>query len=126
MPLDEVCVSDIHGLARVRLDQVERAGPAAARRRVDHDDGLVSVEQGVGEVEPPDAKIRHPNLRGQFAFQKPPDNLDAEGVVAQEDIADAGDQNAMSRQASAGARSREHHFVLGRIVPPRAVTGLMP
>ena len=43
----------VHG----RLEHVERAGRPAARGGVDQDDRLVAVEQGIGQVEAPDAEI---------------------------------------------------------------------
>src|SRR5262249_2950645 len=124
---------------RVQLQDVQRAGPAAARRRVHQDHGLVAVEQGVGQVQAADAEVDHAHLGRRPPPRQPPDDLDAEGVVAQADVADAGDQDARllhntllssawgdspsSFQATRSNVARTRSF--SRSVPPRAITGRM-
>jgi len=110
------------------LDEVERPGPPAARDRVDQDDRVIAVEQGVGQVEPPDAEVDDADPLRQGPASQPVDDLDAEGVVAQEDVADPGDEDA--RRAHGDSRRPMMSKVrcnssFSRIVPPRAVTGLI-
>ena len=135
----------------VRLEDVQRAGRAAARRRVHQHDRLVAVEEGVGQVEAADAEIDHAHLRrGSGRRGQALDDLDAEGVVAQEDVADAGDRGCGGGPCnSPSSRDRVRRFVdataprsrldsfhptmsndpftgsLSRSVPPRATTGRM-
>ena len=81
----------------------ERARGLAARQRVDEDEPVPGVEQLVCEVDPADAEVASGDAVGQLAVREPADDLAAEAVVAQEDVADAGDERPGHRPASAAA-----------------------
>src|SRR5215217_3794027 len=89
MPIDRRRV----GIVDVRLDDVDRAGRLAPRRRVQQQDRLV-VGHRVGEVHTADAEVDDVDAGWQLALGKPSRQGDAEAVVAEEDVADASDQNA--------------------------------
>jgi hypothetical protein len=88
----EVAAAEIAG---GDLEQHDLAGRAATRQGVHEDQRVVRVEQVVRQVHAPDAVVGHPYpgrqgvLRGQ-----PPDDLGAEAVVAEEEVADPGHQHA--------------------------------
>src|SRR5262249_14688154 len=81
-------------IARCRFNQVYVAGLAALRHRINEDRQIVAVHERVGEVEATDAEIDYPHVFRPRALAQTPGNFAAEGVVAQEDISDASDENA--------------------------------
>ena len=94
--------------------------------RVDQDDGLVAVQERVSQVEPSDAEVDDTRPFGQVDGCQAPGDLDAEGVVAQEDVADAGDQDRggfMIPPVGGRGRRPPSSSSFSLIVPPRAVTG---
>ncbi len=72
---------------------METVRALSVRERVDEDGGFVAVLQGIREVEAANAKIDYACFRGQTAACEAADDLDAESVVAEEDVADAGDED---------------------------------
>jgi hypothetical protein len=64
----------------------------AARDGIEQNRDVTPVQQRVGQIDPPDAEIHRPNISRHRTIKQPPRNLDAEGIVSQEDIANAGDQ----------------------------------
>ena len=78
----------------VSLEDVYGAGAAAARYRVDEDQRIPAFKQVVGQVHPPDAVVDDLHARIVLLDWDVPDYLGAEAVVAEEDIADAGHQDA--------------------------------
>ena len=71
----------------VGVDHVEGARGAAPRREVDEDGGVVAANERAGEVEPPDAEIDRAYARGESgSLGQTTRDLDAEGVIAEEDV----------------------------------------
>src|SRR5574341_433268 len=92
-------------LFQVRLDNVKRARFSAALRHVNEDRHVVTVHQRVSQIEAADAIIHTPRFTGQFTSHQSLRHLDAEAVVAEKDVADAGDQNTRMSPASAPSNS---------------------
>ena len=92
----------------LRLDDGDRARRFAHRHGVDQHERVVAVEQLVGEVHAADAEVGHPHAVGQRPRRQAVGHLDAEAVVAEEDVADAGDEHGSSASphGDAAARSR--------------------
>ena len=62
MRLDETLLGERGGgIVEVRLDHVDRARRLAVREGVDQNGGLVPVLQGEGQIEAPNAEVRHPH-----------------------------------------------------------------
>jgi hypothetical protein len=81
------------------LEDRHRAGRLTAWDGVDHDQGRVAaVEQFIREVDPADPDVGDVDDLGQLDLFEPPDDLDPEPVVSQQDVADPGDQDARSRR----------------------------
>src|ERR1700684_1494433 len=78
----------------VRLEDVQSPRAAAIGYRVDEDQRVPVVKQVVGQVHAPDAVVDGPDARIIPLDWDVPDHLGAEPVVAEEDVADAGHQNA--------------------------------
>src|SRR5207248_270104 len=77
---------------------------------------------------PADAEIDHAHLGRQRAPRQPLGDLDPEGVVAQENIPDPGDEDARPRHGPSGRAARSNDTLsssFNLIAPARAVTGLM-
>jgi len=96
-----VCVEGGHaGLVGVRgrlvqivFEQVERARLVAVADGVDEDQRVVAVEQTVRQMHPADADVGDLDPGRQLAHGEPAGHLDAEPVVGEEDVADAGDED---------------------------------
>ncbi len=126
--LDENAVASLGRIVQGELNDVECSWSAAPRGRIDQDDRLGGVEQGIGQVEAPDAEIDDAHPFGQLDPRQAAGNLDAERIVAQEDVTDAGDQDTARRHDPSGKpTSSEETFnsSFRLIAPRRAVTGLM-
>src|ERR1700719_684386 len=80
------------GDLQLGLKDVERARRLAVRTSVHQNGGLVTLIEGIGEVEPADAEIGDAHAVRQVASRQATHDFDAKGVIAEEDIADAGDQ----------------------------------
>src|SRR5215475_10076302 len=93
--------------AQVRLDNIERACRAASRSRVHENGNFIAVHQGASQIKASDAEVNHSRLVRRYAFGQPSRNLAAEGVIAQEDVADAGDENVRTRHWSAPSISSD-------------------
>src|ERR1700744_337179 len=78
----------------VGLEDVQRPRASAIGYRVDEDQRIPIVKQVVGQVHAPDAVVDHPHTRIVVPDRDVPDYLGAESVVAEEDVADAGHQDA--------------------------------
>ena len=61
---------------------------------------VVAVEQLVGEVDAADAEVGDPHAVGHRRARRAVGDLDAEAVVAEEDVADPGDEHPRSRRRS--------------------------
>src|ERR1700678_1732048 len=78
----------------VGLEDVQSPRDAAIGYRLDEDQRVPVVKQVVGQVHAPDAVVDGPDARIILLDWDVPDYLGAEPVVAEEDVADAGYQNA--------------------------------
>src|ERR1700735_1093014 len=78
----------------VGLEDVQSPRAAAIGYRVDEDQRVPAFKQVVGQVHAPDAVVDDPHARIVLLDWDVPDYLGAEPVVAEEDIADAGHQDA--------------------------------
>src|SRR5438309_747664 len=80
------------------------SGSTAARQRVHQDRRVPAVEERVGEIEAADSEVLHLHALRQRPLREPPGDLDAEPVVAEEDVADPRDQDALhGRDSSSSA-----------------------
>jgi hypothetical protein len=61
---------------------------------------VAGADQVVGEVHPADAVVDHPRVRREVHPGQPADHLDAEPVVAEEDVADTDHQHGHSGSTS--------------------------
>jgi hypothetical protein len=86
--------SRLGGVRGVGLDDVQGARDLAARSGVHQDGCVVAVEERVGQVEPAHAELDHHRALRQRASRQAPHDLDAEPIVAEEDVADSTDQDA--------------------------------
>jgi hypothetical protein len=77
----------------IGLDDGDGTGRLAVGECIDEDGGFVAILQGVGEVEAANAEIDDARFRGQVAGCKAAGDFDAESIVAEEDVADAGDED---------------------------------
>ena len=82
------------GCAEVRLQNVQGSCLAAARHGIHENHRLVGIQKGVNQIEPADAEIMHMHVSRQRALRQTPGDFDTESVVPEEDIANAGDENA--------------------------------
>src|ERR1700722_18895188 len=78
----------------VRLEDVQSSRAAGVGDRGEEDQRVPVVKQVVGQVHAPDAVVDGPHARIVLPDWDMPDHLGAEPVVAEEDVADAGHQNA--------------------------------
>ena len=78
----------------VGLEDVQSPRAPAIGYRVDEDQRVPVVKQVVGQVHAPNAVVNGPDARIVLPDWDVPDYLGAEPVVAEEDVADAGHQNA--------------------------------
>src|SRR5215469_14304325 len=90
----------------VGLDHIDRAGLTAARCCIDHDRGVVAVGEVVGEVHAPDPVVDHPRPIRQVGSCQPPRDLDSESIVAEEYVANAGDEHAGGHDATSSGSER--------------------
>ena len=74
----------------IGLDEIERAGRATARNGVD-EDGVALVHERVGEIVAANAEVVNLDAVGDAVAQEFARDFAAEGVVAEENVADAGD-----------------------------------
>jgi hypothetical protein len=81
---------------RTDLDDRDRAGRLTVGRRVHQDQQLASVEKFVGEVDTPNADVGELYAGRHRSIGKVLGHLDAETVVAQKYVADAGDEDAIA------------------------------
>src|SRR5437763_729265 len=79
-----------------------RSARPAARGRIHQDDRFVTVEQRIGQVESPDAEIDHAHLLRQSPPRQALSDLHTKGIVAQEDVAHTGDQDARPNHETSG------------------------
>ena len=73
--------------------------------RVDDDDEVVRLEQLVGQVDAADAEVADLDARPATAAGQPLHDLDAEAVVAFEDVAEPGHQDAHHASTRIGSTS---------------------
>src|SRR5262245_28342839 len=74
----------------LRRESIERARQAAMPHSVNEDHGFVTFEQSIGQIDATDAEIDHAHVFAPRSLREALGDLDAESVVAQKDIADAG------------------------------------
>src|SRR5579859_1246273 len=79
----------------LRLNDVHGTGGAAARRGVDENRPVKAIRQVVSQVHAADSVVGDGNSLRELALGQPPGDLDTEAVVAEEDVAHAGDQRAL-------------------------------
>ena len=78
-----------------RLDHINSPRFFSARHGIDENRHVAPVEKRVGQIDPTNAEIDHAHALGPGSpVARALRYLDAEGVVAEEDIADAGDEDA--------------------------------
>src|SRR5215217_343591 len=92
----------------LRLDDVDGAWLPTTRGGVDEDDQVVIFVQGVREVHPADAEVHDLDTLRQLAFRESSYHLDPEAVVAEEDVADAGDEDAPTHRQPQGRGAQPH------------------
>ncbi len=78
----------------IGLKDMQRARVAPAGHRVDEDQRVPILEQVVGEVHAADAVVGDPDTRIVLADFGVANHFRAESVIAQEDVADPGHQDA--------------------------------
>ena len=78
---------------QLRLEDRDGAGRLPHRHGVDEHQGVVPVEQLVGQVHAADPEVGDPDTGWHLPTGQPVRHLDAEPVVTEEDVADAGDQH---------------------------------
>ncbi len=83
-------------VAVAEFEHRDRARFLAARRRVDQDRRVVAAQQVECQVHAADSVVGDLGPRRQFDVGQPPGDLDPEPVVAEENVADAGDQHSCS------------------------------
>ena len=97
---------------RLGFDRVERPGSAAAPRGIDQNRRVVlPSRQLVGEMHAANAEIDDVDAVGRRFAGKAPGDLDAEPVVAQKDVADAGHEHSRHHIA----RMRRYRFISGHV-----------
>src|ERR1700722_8694752 len=107
----------------VGLEHMQRARLAATRYRVDEDQRVPLLEQVIRQVHARDAVVDHADSRivlWQLGFT---DNFGAEPVVAQEDVADPGYQDARCHRISRSGYIRlslRYRRASGSDITPRA------
>src|SRR5919107_1091264 len=101
----------------LRLDEVDGAGLPTTRGGVDEDDQVVIFVQGVREVHPADAEVHDLDTLRQLAFGESSYHLDPEAVVAEEDVADAGDEDAPTHRQPQGRGALPHRARRKTCVP---------
>jgi hypothetical protein len=77
-----------------RLDHGDRPGRVAARSRVDEDRGVDAAREGVGEIESADPEVLDASCVRHAFLEEPLDDVAAERVIAEEDVADPRDEDA--------------------------------
>ena len=94
---------------QIRFDDVERARSFAVRTGVHQNGGFVAVLQRVSQVEAANAKIGHAHALRQLPVGQAANHFDAKRVIAEKDVADAGDQDGrlLRRRGFARASSGE-------------------
>ena len=99
----------------VDLDHVERPGGAAARRRVEQDDGVVALGDREREVHPADAEVDDLDPGRELPPREPVRERDAEAVIAEEHVADSGDEDpSLGDRRPAVGRWPSQHLKLVR------------
>ena len=63
------------------------------RAGIYQDRGFVTILQGIGQVEPANAKVGHAHVRRQLPGGQAANDFHAERVIPEEDVADASDQD---------------------------------
>src|SRR5262249_60987928 len=66
---------------------------------------VIAVHEGAREVKGADAEVNHARFGRRHAFGQASRHLAAEGVIAQEDVADAGDEDVRACHRSASSFS---------------------
>ena len=88
----------------------------------------MGVEQRIGKIKASDTELNNPHSFRQLATREATGNLDAKCVVAQENVADSGNENTARRHDTSGNPTSSKAILnssLSLIAPPRAVTGLI-
>ena len=89
----------------VRFQHEERPGRLAARERVDQDQQVVAFEKLIRQVHAPDAEVGDLDPLRELRVGESPRDLDAEPVVPEEDIPDAGHEAPLHGAFSSGSTS---------------------
>src|SRR5262249_16936755 len=88
----------------VRFDQIKRACRFTQRHRGDDDSGVAVVLQRIGEVDPADPEVPNADVVRKRALAHARRDLDAEGIIAEKDVADTGNEYARHAACSAPTR----------------------
>ena len=89
----------------VRLQEGQGAGRLAHGEGVQNDEGVIAIEQLVGQVDAPDAVVLDPHALRKGSAVQAVRHLDAEPVVGLEDVADARHQDAAAHRSCLCATS---------------------
>src|SRR5262249_2851762 len=90
---------------QIRFDDAQRARWSPPLGNIDEDNRLIVVLQGESQVVAANAEIDDAHLGSQRRLGQTAGNFTAKGIVAVEDIADAGDEYARLHHASPWIRS---------------------
>src|SRR5579862_492325 len=82
----------------VGFEHEHRTGLFSSRTGVDQNDVVILIHEGEREIVTADTEIDDIHTGGKLTAAELPDDLDAEPVVAQEDVPDPGDEYSRRRR----------------------------
>ena len=85
------------------LDDIHRPGRTASAHGVDDDEPVARGQELLGEPDACRAHFHQLDARSRPTLLQSPNDLDAEAIVAAEDVAEAGDEGAHGQRPSAGS-----------------------
>src|SRR5262249_57263057 len=103
------------------LAHVQGSGCAAGAQGVGDDEPVARGQELLGEPNPRRAHLHQVDARSGPTLLQSPNDLDAETIVAAEDIAESSDEGAHGQRPSAGST-----LTATRISPFSTATGEMP
>src|SRR5215831_6655359 len=87
----------------LHLHHIHRSGCSASAHGVDNDEPVARGQKLLGEPDPCRAHFHQLDTRSRPTLLQSPNNLDAEAVVAAEDVAESRDEGAHGQCSSAGS-----------------------
>src|SRR5215813_9814211 len=85
------------------LDHIHRSGCSAPVHGVDDDEPVARGQKFLGEPDPRCAYFHQLDTRSRPTLLQSPNDLDAEAIVAAEDVAESRDEGAHGQCSSAGS-----------------------